>query len=65
MSKYIVGLLNSGDQTSINQNQCSSKSQTDAQDNVDKSDVQSESVRTHDEGSTSASGVSEKYVIRA
>ena len=53
MSKYLV--LNSGDQTSINQYQCSSKSQTDAQENVDKSDVQSQSVRPHDEESTSAS----------
>ena len=44
MSKYFV--LNSGDQTSINQNQCSSKSQTDAdnQENVDKNDVRSQSV---------------------
>ena len=36
-SKYLA--LNSGDQTSINQNQRSSKSQTDTRENVDKSDV--------------------------
>ena len=42
MSKYFV--LNSSDQTSINQNQCNSKSQIDAQENVDKSDVRSQSV---------------------
>ena len=42
MSKYLV--QNFGDQTSINQNQCSCKSQTDAPDNVDKSDVQNQSV---------------------
>ena len=42
MSKYLA--LNSGDQTSINQNQCSSKRQTDAQENVDKSDVRNQSI---------------------
>ena len=42
MSKFLV--LHSADQTSINQNQCSSKSQTDVQENVDKSDVRSQSV---------------------
>ena len=61
MSKYLI--LNSGDQTSTNQNQGSSKSQTDAQENVDKSDVQSQSVRNDDEESTSASDVPEKDVI--
>ena len=47
MSKY--PLLNSGDQTSINQNQRSNKSQTDTQENVDISDFQSQSVRTSSE----------------
>ena len=42
MSKFLV--LHSADQTLINQNQCSGKSQTDAQENVDKSDVRSQSV---------------------
>ena len=58
--KISCRLLNSGDQTSINHNQCSCKSQTDAQENVDKSDVQNQSVRTHGEESTSASDVPEK-----
>ena len=47
MSKY--PLLNSGVQTSINQNQRSNKSQTDTQENVDISDFQSQSVRTSSE----------------